>query len=153
MRPSLYKELSMLLLSSLMILSLSPNLYAGESSLQGIIPVVAFEGPQAVVITGILQSAKGPAKPGLGKLKVFIGKEERELIVKDLQPTRSNATGSEILNQIFPPRLRIIGKKEVLKALTKHEIKGKLLRIEGDLYVGEGILMVTSEEEVQEQQK
>jgi hypothetical protein len=48
---------------------------------------------------------------------------------------RSNVTGSRILMEIFPRRIKLFGDERVLAPLKQTEIVGKNFRLRGRLYV------------------
>jgi hypothetical protein len=58
--------------------------------------------------------------------------------------TGSTNSGWSLLNDLFPPRLHLIGPDELLAPLQQDDIAGRPLILEGRLYVGDHQLYVTA---------
>lgn len=56
-------------------------------------------------------------------------------VTKSRNMGRSNVTGSRILMEIFPRRIKLFGDERVLAPLKQTEIVGKNFRLRGRLYV------------------
>ena len=56
-------------------------------------------------------------------------------VTKSRNMGRSNVTGSRILMEIFPRRIKLFGDERVLSPLKQPEIVGKNFRLRGRLYV------------------
>jgi hypothetical protein len=78
-------------------------------------------------------------------LTIFIHNTQRKFVVKNIESQTSNAIPVQILDQIIPRNLKFIGNEEILSALSKPGLEGKLLRLKGWLYTSSRVFYVSSE--------
>ena len=110
-----------------------------------------IEPPPLVRFTGALHSLEEKGRGGLLTLTVSV-KDTKWIfrIVKVEKLTGRNPSGWRLLQSLFPPQLRFVGPAELLHPLQEPEIVGKLLIIEGRLYTGDRMLLITAVEEATE---
>jgi hypothetical protein len=109
-------------------------------------PVFAFDvalGPAEVRITGTLYSPDHNDIKGIDTLTVYIRQKLMAFKVEDARGIGNGANKIEILEAIFPPRLGIIGSKDIIALLQKPETEGKLITMEGDLHIANSMFNVT----------
>ncbi len=60
-----------------------------------------------------------------------------------------NMTGTElgysIVNNLFPPRLRLVGADELIQPLLKQDIVGELYSLMGTIYISDNLLHLSAE--------
>jgi hypothetical protein len=85
---------------------------------------------------------------GLATLTVSVKDTQWSFRVAKVEKlTGTDPSGWRLLQNLFPPRLRFVGPAELLHPLQEPEIVGKLLIIEGRLYTGDRMFLITSVEE------
>jgi hypothetical protein len=85
---------------------------------------------------------------GHDTLKVLAGQKEWFFKVKDARDLSGDLAEFEIFKNIFPRILYLRGPDNLIGTLQKPEIIGKPVKIEGYLYIGDGILQLTSIENI-----
>jgi hypothetical protein len=127
-----------LLLASSFLLSFSP------ASAQIGTGVPRIKQPPLVRITGSfvpLEEKRG----GLRTLRARIKDKTWQLRIKEIKAlTGTPNSGWSLLNDLFPPKLRLIGPDDLLAPLQQDDLAGRLLILEGRLYVGDHQLYVTA---------
>jgi hypothetical protein len=109
-------------------------------------PVFAFVlagGPIEVRITGTLYSPDHTDIKGMDTLRVYIRHKHMAFKVEDARGIDTAANKLEILDALFPPLLTIVGSEDIIALLQKPEMEGKVITMEGDLYIGNGMFQVT----------
>ena len=69
-------------------------------------------------------------------------------VTKSRNTGRSNVTGSRILMEIYPRKIKLFGDERVLEPLKQPEIVGKNFRLRGRLYVNAKRFNLRFEEEI-----
>lgn len=96
------------------------------------------EPPPLVRFTGSLLPLDHPKPPGLSTLTVSIKEKQWRLhITKVEKLSGRDPSGTRVLESLFPRQLRFTGPKQLLNVLQDPQIEGKLITVEGHLYVGE----------------
>ena len=101
------------------------------------------DSPPEVRLTGTLYSPDHKDVKGMEHLKFQIRRKELVFKVEDAQDITGDATRLDILESIFPPFLIIEGSDDVIALLQKPETEGKLITMEGYLYVVNAFFRVT----------
>jgi len=107
--------------------------------------VSAFEiaaGPAEVRLIGTLYSPDHKDIKGLAVFRVHIRHKAMVLKAEDARDLLGDASSLEIFQAIFPPQLLIEGSKDAIALLQKPETEGKLLTMQGNLYVSNGMFYV-----------
>jgi hypothetical protein len=81
---------------------------------------------------------------GLRTLTTHVKDKTWQLRIKEIKTLTGLSNGWSLLNDLFPPKLHFIGPEDLLTPLRQEEIAGKLLILEGRLYVGDHQLYVTA---------
>ena len=76
-------------------------------------------------------------------LRVYIHHKHMAFKVEDARGIANGANKMEIFEAIFPPKLNIIGSEDIIALLQKPEMEGKVITMEGDLYIGSGMFHIT----------
>ena len=98
--------------------------------------------------TGALLPLEEKNRSSLNTLIVSIkGKKWIFSIAKVEKLTGGSFDGWRLLRDIFPPEVRFLGPEELLSLLQEPEIMGKLLTLEGHLYIGSRMFFVRIVEE------
>ena len=110
-----------------------------------------IEPPPLVRFTGALHPLEEKGRGGLLTLTVSV-KDTKWIfrIAKVEKLTGRNPSGWRLLQDLFPQQVRFVGPAELLHPLQEPEIVGKLLIIEGRLYTGDRMLLITAVEEATE---
>ena len=86
--------------------------------------------------------------------ELFTDKDKwRFKVTKSRNMGRSNVTGSRILMEIFPRRIKLFGDERVLAPLKQPEIVGKNFRLRGRLYVNAKRLNLSFVDEIIEEEQ
>ena len=103
------------------------------------------EPPPLVRLTGVLVPiAMFPPASRLSTLTVKIGENKYILKIKKFEKlTGQGATELHLLESIFPPFLRFTGPESLLFSLQDASAAGKMFAIEGRLYPGDRLLLLT----------
>ena len=75
-------------------------------------------------------------------LRVWLRKKEMLFKVEGLKNVTGEADSMLIMQSLFPPQLVVEGSKDLLSRLQQEEISGKLVTMEGYLYIGNGFFSV-----------
>jgi hypothetical protein len=86
-------------------------------------------------------------------LTVFIKKKKWILRLTKVETLAGRNRGWAIIQDLFPPQVRFTGPENLIQRLQNPESEGKLLIIEGRLYIGDRRLFVTAVEETPEKPK
>lgn len=106
---------------------------------------IVSEPPPLVRLTGALQPSEAKRSGDMLTLSVSIKGTTRLLRVTQVEKlTGRSPDGWRLLGDLFPPQLRCVGPDESLRVLQSPETIGKPLVIEGRLYSGERMLLITS---------
>ncbi len=104
-----------------------------------------LEPPPQVRLTGALQPLEAKWHGGLDTLTVSIRGQEKLLCLTKVEKiTGSSLDGWRLLQGLLPPQVRLVGPDALLRRLQAPKLEGVPLIIEGRLYVGSRILMVTA---------
>lgn len=113
-----------------------------------------IEPPPLVRFTGALLPLEEKDRSHLPTLTVFIkGKRWIFRIAKVEKLTGSSFDGWRLLRGLFPPEVRFLGPERLISLLQEPEIMGKLLTIEGHLYIGDRMFFVEIVEEATKKPK
>lgn len=106
--------------------------------------------PPRVRFTGVLLPVKDQSRKGvLDNLNVLIGKEKRTFLVDKMEIFGSVGLTRATLQRLFPPLVRFVGPDELVARLKSPEMVGKVLTLEGFLYVDSRVLYLTEVDEVE----
>ena len=132
----------------IVVVLLTPIFWPTAASAQAIPHI---EPPPLVRSTGALHPLEEKGRGGLLTLTVSV-KDTKWIfrIAKVEKLTGRNPSGWRLLQDLFPPQVRFVGPAELLHPLQEPEIVGKLLIIEGRLYTGDRMLLITAVEEATE---
>ncbi|MBW2201887.1 MAG: hypothetical protein JRF71_13820 [Deltaproteobacteria bacterium] len=100
-------------------------------------------GPDEVQLTGTLYNSNHKNAKGTDTLSVFIRHKQMGFKVEDARDITGDASKLDILEAIFPPKLVIEGSSDTIALLQKPEMEGKLITMEGYLYISSGMFNVT----------
>ncbi len=64
----------------------------------------------------------------------------------DENPTSSDVW--EMLNEVSPPQIHLVGNKEIIAGFFKEAAAGKVFQLDGILYVADGVMMLSSAKEL-----
>lgn len=104
-----------------------------------------IEPPPLVRLTGVLQPLAEKGHNSLHTLTVSIQGQEKLLrITKVEKLTGRSPDGWRLVQSLFPPRVRLVGSADFLRLLQEPKLEGAPLVIEGRLYVGDRMLLVTA---------
>jgi hypothetical protein len=107
--------------------------------------VPRIKQPPLVRITGAFVALEEKQRGGLRTLAARVKDRTWNLRIKEIKVlTGSTNSGWSLLNDLFPPRLHLIGPDELLAPLQQDDIAGRPLILEGRLYVGDHQLYVTA---------
>jgi hypothetical protein len=104
--------------------------------------------PPLVRFTGTLVPPGKKSDDSLHTLRVFIRNNEWLFRLDNVETLTGMNRGWMILNDIFPPELRFTGPENLLRLLQDAESTGKPITVEGRLYIGDRMFVVTGAEEV-----
>ncbi len=147
MRPSLKQQ-------AVLVVMLTSALWSSSAPAEGkhrimhppIVPHV--EVPPLVRFTGTLHSPQEKGDGTVHTLTVFIEETEWQFRLTKVETLTGTNYGWMILQDIFPPELRLSGPPDLLGPLEKPDIAGKPVEIEGRLYRADRMLVVTAAGEV-----
>jgi hypothetical protein len=106
---------------------------------------VSPEPPPLVRFTGSFLPFTGEEASGLSTLTVSIkGTKWRMMINRIEKLTGRDPSGTRLLESIFPRHLRFTGPEHLLNVLRDPQNEGTVMTIEGRLYVGEHMFLLTS---------
>lgn len=100
--------------------------------------------PPLVRFTGTLHPSEEPEDNGLHTLWISVGDKEWQFRLTNVEVLTGTNYGWMILSDIFPPHLRLSAPKDLLVRLSRPEIAGKPLTIEGRWYRANRVLLVTA---------
>lgn len=104
-----------------------------------------FRQPPLVRIVASLSSLEEKQRGNLRTLTVYIKGKTWKLRIREITSlTATTKSGWRLLNDLFPPKLHLIGPEELLVPLQTDDIAGKPLELEGRLYVGDHQLFLTN---------
>ncbi|MSQ48118.1 MAG: hypothetical protein EXR78_06985 [Deltaproteobacteria bacterium] len=102
------------------------------------------EPPPLVRFTGSFLPLSETKPLGLSTLTVSIKETKwRFHITKVEKLTGRDPSGTRLLESLFPRHLRFIGPDHLLNVLRDPQIEGTVMTIEGHLYVGERMFLLT----------
>jgi hypothetical protein len=105
------------------------------------------EPPPLVRLTGVLFPLQEKAEhTGLYTFPIFIGAQERIFRVEEARSLTGSLLGTSLLNDLFPMRLRFVGRTEVLLQVEEMAASGRTVIVTGRLYVANNWLLVDSVE-------
>ena len=103
------------------------------------------EPPPLVRFTGSLLPLSEAKAAGLSTLTVSIKETKWQMRIDRVEKlTGRDPSGTRLLESIFPPQLRFTGPEHLLNVLRDPQIEGTVMTIEGRLYIGERMFLVTS---------
>jgi hypothetical protein len=106
--------------------------------------VFAFGGSVQVTITGTFIAKKAKGDTNVFMLTVHDEKTMLKKLFKVTDIDTDRGSPWVVLNNLFPPRMNIIGDDKDIKIFRQDDIVGKSYTIKGNLYLNEGILYVGS---------
>jgi hypothetical protein len=102
-------------------------------------------GPPLVRLTGtVLAPGEQARREGLEVLNVRAGDKELKFKLERAENLTGERTGEELLQDLAGRRLFLRGPEKLIRPLEEPKIAGKRIRIEGSLFVSDGILDVTT---------
>lgn len=114
------------------------------------------EVPPLIRLTGILvpPEEKTP-ETYLNKPFTLILRDKKWIMrvtnVEDITGSRIRSEFN-LVDAIYPAELHLVGPEKLIETLMKPEIAGKLISIEGRLYIGERMLVVVGVKEVEKEE-
>ncbi len=114
---------------------------------------IFIEPPSLVRFTGVLLPVEEKAHRNVHTLTVLIKEKKWILRLTKVETLAGRNRGWSILQDLFPPQVRFSGPEPLIQLLQKPESEGKLLKIEGRLYIGDRRFLVTAVEEAPEKPK
>ena len=127
----------------------TPHVYAQRESLEP-------EIPPLIRLTGILlpPEEKTP-ETYLNKPFTLLVRDKKWIMrltnVEDITGSRIRSEFN-LVDAIYPPELHLVGPEKLIEPLMKPDIAGKLINIEGRLYIGERMLFVVRVKEVKKEE-
>jgi len=103
-----------------------------------------FAGPAVVRMVGVVQSFDEEKSHGLNTLTLTFEEKKWLFQVSRVDIQSGMDPGTSLLDNIFPPELRLMGESTVLAPLEESTTVGKTITLEGALSVGERNYNVTS---------
>jgi hypothetical protein len=104
-----------------------------------------LESPPLVRFTGALLPLEEKGRGSLTTLTVSIQGKKRLFRIANVEKlTGKDPNGWRLIQDLFPPDLRLIGPEALLSPLLHSESEGKTLIIEGNLYSGDRMFVVTA---------
>ena len=101
------------------------------------------EPPPLVRFTGSFHPLSETKPPGLSTLTVSVKDTKwRFHVTKVEKLSGRDPSGTRLLESIFPRHLRFVGPPHLLDVLQNPQSKGKLMTLEGRLYVGERMFLL-----------
>lgn len=108
-------------------------------------PVVPqLEVPPLVRFTGTLLPPDEKANGGVHTLRIFIQNKEWLFRLENVETLSGTNYGWMILGDLFPPELHFTGPADLLGPLQQPELAGKMITVEGRLYLADRMLAVTA---------
>jgi hypothetical protein len=109
------------------------------------------DNPPRVRFTGVLLPNKDPSRKGLlDDLEVFIGNEKSTFVLDKMKIVGSVGLNRATLQRLFPPVIRFVGSDDLMRRLKSPKIMGKVITIEGLLYTGSRMLLLTEVDDGEE---
>ena len=105
----------------------------------------SFFVPPVVRLTGTLVPLQKPEYGGLDTLNVWIKNQEWIFKLTDVETLSGTNYGPMILNRLFPREVHFKGPDTIIQPIQNAAGTGRPLVVEGRLYIGDRILMVTDE--------
>ncbi len=106
---------------------------------------ISPEPPPLVRFTGSFLSPVETKPAGLSTLNVSIKETKwRMRIAKVEKLSGRGASGTRVLEGLFPRQLHFTGPEHLLNVLRDPQIEGHVITIEGRLYVGDHMFLVTT---------
>ena len=107
--------------------------------------------PPRVRFTGVLVPINDQSRKGLlENLNVIIETERLTLLIDKMEIIGDVGLNRVILQRLFPPPVHIIGPNDLIRRLKNPETAGKVLTIEGLLYIASRTLFLIRVDEVDE---
>jgi hypothetical protein len=104
-----------------------------------------FRQPPQVRIVGVLVAPEDKRRSTLQTLTVHVKGKTWKLRIRNIKAlTATTNSGWGLLRELFPPKLRLLGADALLAPLQQDDIAGKLLELEGRLYVGAHQLVLST---------
>jgi hypothetical protein len=76
-------------------------------------------------------------------LKSLIGSEKSTFVLDKIKIVGSVGLNRATLQRLFPPVIRFVGSDDLMRRLKSPKIMGKVITIEGLLYTGSRMLLLT----------
>jgi hypothetical protein len=138
---SLFCLRSRLLLLSVLLFLLPPSSLAFAQV--GGLPRI--KQPPLVRIIGAFAPLEDTERSTLQTLTVRVRDNKWRLRIREIKAlTATTQSGWSLLNDLFPPHLRLTGPDELIVSLQREDIVGHPLMLEGRLYVGDHMLFLTA---------
>lgn len=108
---------------------------------------IAVMGPVEVMLTGTFLPLD--AKGDLNTYVLWVRGKKWHFQIKNIQVQSPGIDNNwDLLHEIAPPHLHLIGKEKTIQRLKQADVVGKSFRFQGTLYVADCIFHITSEEDV-----
>jgi hypothetical protein len=139
--PSPRRLRSWLLLLSVFFFSL-PHLSFAFAQVGGL---PRIKQPPLVRIIGAFVPLEDTQRSTLQTLTVRVRENKWRMRIREIKAlTATTHSGWSLLNDLFPPHLRLTGPDELIASLQREDIAGHPLILEGRLYVGDHMLFLTA---------
>ena len=113
---------------------------------------IAVMGPVEVILTGTFLSLD--AKGDLNTYVLWVRGTKWHFQIKSIRVQSPWIVNDwDLLHEITPPHLHLIGKEKTIQRLKQPDVIGKSFRLQGTLYVADGIFHITSEEDVSKKEE
>jgi len=104
-----------------------------------------IQPPPLVRIIGAFAPLDDDRKSSLRTLTVHFKDHKWKMRIREIRAlTATTHSGWGLLKDLFPPHLRLVGPDDVIAPLQQADIAGKPFVLEGRLYVGDRMLLVTA---------
>jgi len=104
-----------------------------------------IQPPPLVRIIGAFAPLDDNRKSALRTLTVHVKDHKWKMRIREIKAlTATTNSGWGLLKDLFPPQVRLVGPDEVIAPLRQADIAGKPFVLEGRLYVGDHLLLVTA---------
>jgi hypothetical protein len=133
------KGISILLVLVVSVGALSPQLYAS--------PIIPHEFVSLECFSRIKTQA---GRVCLTILKSLIGSEKSTFVLDKMKIVGSVGLNRATLQRLFPPVIRFVGSDDLMRRLKSPKIMGKVITIEGLLYTGSRMLLLTEVDDGEE---
>ena len=103
------------------------------------------EPPPLVRIVGAFAPVDDTQRSNLQTLSVQVKAQQWKMRIREIKAlTATTNSGWGLLQDLFPPYLRLTGPDELLTPLQQNDIAGRAFTLEGRLYVGDHMLYLTA---------